>query len=123
VESVVDRAVGGRDRGGVEPAQHVEDEAAGDVEGDPMIRLAAALDEARCDVGVVTLHPETHVVQAVGFNYLRSEWKLLDKSLEADFAALHKLNPGDLAGFGRDRADQKWVVAFTNGLGPSCPSA
>ena len=76
--------------------------------------LETLAQDPRCDVGVVTLHPETHVVQAVGFNYLRSEWKLLDKSLEADFAALHKLNPGDLAGFGRDRADQKWVVAFTS---------
>ncbi len=70
--------------------------------------------DPRCDVGGVLIHPDTRIVQAVGFDYLRNEWKVLDPAIAADFAALRKLNPGDFAVTSRDRADQQWVVAYTN---------
>ncbi len=76
--------------------------------------LETLAQDPRCDVGGVMIQPDTRDVQAVGFNYLRNEWKVLDKSIQADFAALRKLNPGDFAVTSRDRADDKWVVAYTN---------
>ena len=76
--------------------------------------LETLAQDPRCDVGPVVIQPETRVVQAVGFDYLRNEWKVLDTSIQADFAALTKLNPGDFASISRDRADGKWVVGYTN---------
>jgi dipeptidyl aminopeptidase/acylaminoacyl peptidase len=76
--------------------------------------LETLAQDPRCDVGSVVTDPETHVPQAVSFNYLRNEWKVLDKSLEADQAAIKKMNPGDFVVVSRDRADQRWIVAFTN---------
>ncbi|HVP14541.1 MAG TPA: S9 family peptidase, partial [Terriglobales bacterium] len=70
--------------------------------------------DPRCDVGGLVIQPDLHTVQAVGFNYLRNEWKVLDKSIAGDFAVLRKLNPGDFGITSRDRADDKWIVAYTN---------
>ena len=76
--------------------------------------LETLAQDPRCDVGPVMIHSDTREVQAVGFNYLRNDWKVLDKTLTADFAALKKLNPGDFSVTSRDRADDKWVVSYTN---------
>jgi dipeptidyl aminopeptidase/acylaminoacyl peptidase len=76
--------------------------------------LETLAQDPRCDVGGVMIQSDSRAVQAVGFNYLRNEWKVLDKSIQADFAALRKLNPGDFGITSRDRADDKWIVAYTN---------
>lgn len=80
--------------------------------------LEVLASDPRCDVGGAMVHPDTRVVQAVAFNYLRNEWKLLDKSVEADFAAIRKLTPGDFSVTSRDRADRTWIVAATVSDGP-----
>jgi dipeptidyl aminopeptidase/acylaminoacyl peptidase len=76
--------------------------------------LETLAQDPRCDVGGIMVQPDSRTVQAVGFNYLRNEWKVLDKSLEADHAALKKVNPGDFSVTSRDRADRQWIVAYTN---------
>lgn len=70
--------------------------------------------DPRCDVSGLVIQPDSRDVQAVSFNYLRNEWKVLDKAVEVHFAALKQLNPGDFAVTSRDRADDKWIVAYTN---------
>jgi dipeptidyl aminopeptidase/acylaminoacyl peptidase len=79
-------------------------------------KVLASDDQA--DVAGVFCHPVQHTVQAVRFNKDRSEWKVLDPSIEADFAAIKALRDGDFQVADRDLADQTWVVAFTMDNGP-----
>ena len=69
--------------------------------------------DPRCDVGGVMVHPDTRQVQAVAFNYLRNEWKVIDPAIAADLAALKKVRDGDFTVVSRDHADAVWVVAYT----------
>ena len=80
--------------------------------------LETIATDPRCDVGGVMVQPDTRAVQAVSFNYRRNEWKVLDKSIEADFAAIKKLTTGDFFLTSRDRDDKVWIVAATVSDGP-----
>jgi dipeptidyl aminopeptidase/acylaminoacyl peptidase len=70
------------------------------------------------DAGRVMIHPKTHVVEAVSFEPGRSSWKVLDPSVQADFDAIRKLNPGDFGVVNRTSADDAWLVAFDSDRGP-----
>jgi dipeptidyl aminopeptidase/acylaminoacyl peptidase len=72
----------------------------------------------QADVGSVLIQPRKHVVQAVSFAPGRSTWKVLDPSVQADFDAIAKLNPGDFVIVNRTAADDAWLVAFTSDHGP-----
>jgi dipeptidyl aminopeptidase/acylaminoacyl peptidase len=58
----------------------------------------------------VVLDPATGAPQAVGFDYLVPEWRVLDPAVEPDFEALRKLSPGAFLIGSRDRDDRRWVV-------------
>lgn len=75
--------------------------------------------DPRCDVGRVVIHPETYTIEAVGFNYQKNEWRVLDPALEEHYAALAKLAPGQFSVTGRDHADQLWTVAYETDDGPA----
>jgi len=66
----------------------------------------------------VMVHPDTRAVQAVGFNYARNEWTVLDPAIEKDFKALAALHRGDFGVVSRTRADDRWIVAYTVDNGP-----
>jgi len=70
------------------------------------------------DVSGATVHPTTYEIQAVSFTKDRTEWKVLDPSLQPDIDALGKLNPGDFYIVDRDRADRTWLIAYTQDRGP-----
>lgn len=72
----------------------------------------------RADVGQTVIHPDTRIVQAVAFNYLRSEWAVLDEGVKGDFEAISKLQRGDFVLAGRDRADRIWIITFQSDDGP-----
>jgi dipeptidyl aminopeptidase/acylaminoacyl peptidase len=74
--------------------------------------------DPRCDVGAVLVNDLTHKIEAVGFNYLRNEWKVVEPSLAPDFEALKKVHDGDFGIVSRDRADRTWIVAYTDDNGP-----
>jgi len=57
-------------------------------------------------------------VQAVGFNYLKNEWTVLDPSIKADFEALAKVQRGEFYVGTRDRADRNWIVTYQTDDGP-----
>ena len=80
--------------------------------------LETLASDTLCDVGTVMVQPDTRQVQAVGLNYLRNHWEVLDPSIEADFAALEKVRDGDFSIVSRDRADATWIVAYTVDDGP-----
>ncbi len=66
--------------------------------------------DSRVDLGGAFVHPDTKKVQAVSFNYLKNEWRVLDPAIQDDFAALAKIGRGEFYLGGRDRADSKWLV-------------
>jgi len=72
----------------------------------------------KCDVDKVMTHPDTHEVQAVSFDYLREEWKVVDPSVKADFETLAKTARGEFTVVSRDRADKTWIVADNRADGP-----
>lgn len=73
----------------------------------------------RADAGTVLMHPTKLTVQAVRFNYLRPEWKLLDESLAVDFEYLKKINDGDVSISSRTLDDRAWIVAYERSDGPT----
>jgi dipeptidyl aminopeptidase/acylaminoacyl peptidase len=74
--------------------------------------------DAKVDVGGIVIHPDTRTVQAVAFNYLKNEWRVLDPAIQADFAALAKLGRGEFYLSGRDRSDRTWLVTYQVDDGP-----
>lgn len=75
-------------------------------------------EDPRADVNNVLTHPTTGAVQAVGVDYLKQEWTVLDPALKADVALLdERLGNWSLAS--RTDADDKWVVATDNSTAPS----
>jgi dipeptidyl aminopeptidase/acylaminoacyl peptidase len=57
-------------------------------------------------------------VQAVGFNYLKNEWRVLDPTIKADFEVLAKIGRGEFYLSGRDRADKNWLITYQVDDGP-----
>src|SRR3712207_4829774 len=67
----------------------------------------------RYDVSEVLVNPDTYEVEAVAVEKARAEWTVLDESIREDFESIERLNWGDFAIASRDRADERWLVAFT----------
>ena len=72
----------------------------------------------KVDVGRVMVHPDRYEVQAVSFNYLRNEWRVLDPSIRGNFADLSEAHRGEFRVISRDHADQNWVVLYQVDDGP-----
>src|SRR5262249_53662370 len=71
-------------------------------------------EDSHYDVGQPFVHPTKRTIQAVAFNRDKEEWKVLDPSIEGDFAALAKVRPGEFQVTSRDLADKTWVVRYTS---------
>jgi dipeptidyl aminopeptidase/acylaminoacyl peptidase len=80
------------------------------------VEVVHASDKA--DVGNVMLHPTRKTPQAASVSYLKQSWTVLDKTLEADFAELAKLD-GEVAISGRTLDDKKWIVSLSDDDGPT----
>ncbi|MBP7149091.1 MAG: S9 family peptidase [Acidobacteria bacterium] len=80
--------------------------------------LEVIAQDPKSDIGAVMIQPDTRVVQAVSFNYLKTEWKVIDPAVRAEFEALPKLAPGEFSVTSRDRADKTWIVAYQRDDGP-----
>jgi len=75
-------------------------------------------EDAHYDVSDVEQHPTERTLQAVGFYRDRLHWQVLDPAIEADFAALNQVRPGEFQIVSRDLADTTWLVAYTTDDGP-----
>jgi dipeptidyl aminopeptidase/acylaminoacyl peptidase len=72
-------------------------------------------EDAKADAGDLIVHPTRYNLQAVSFEYDRRRWKVLDRSIARDLAALAKLDGGGEAIVSsRTLADRTWVVATTS---------
>jgi dipeptidyl aminopeptidase/acylaminoacyl peptidase len=76
------------------------------------------LEDPEADVAGAMLHPDTRDPQIVEVLKDRTEYHVLDPSVEADFKAIRALHPGDPQPVGRDEADVTWLIAFTDDVGP-----
>jgi len=75
-------------------------------------------DDKQFDVAGILVHPRNRNLEAVAFLRARSEWAVIDKSVQADFDALKKVRDGDLAVESRDLQDKAWLVSYTVADGP-----
>jgi dipeptidyl aminopeptidase/acylaminoacyl peptidase len=69
-------------------------------------------EDKQYDVGWSLTHPKTHKLEAVTFVRQRTEWTVVDKSVQADFDALRKVRDGDFYVDSRDLADNTWIVRY-----------
>jgi dipeptidyl aminopeptidase/acylaminoacyl peptidase len=76
------------------------------------------LEDPEADVAGAMLHPDTRDPQIVEVLKDRTEYHVLDPSVEADFKAIRALHPGDPQPAGRDEADATWLIAFMDDAGP-----
>jgi dipeptidyl aminopeptidase/acylaminoacyl peptidase len=76
-----------------------------------------ASDE-KCDIEEIIVHPDKRYIQAVSFNYLVSQWHVLDNSIKEDFSFLQKAHRGNFGIVSRDNSDQKWIVWYEIADGP-----
>lgn len=74
--------------------------------------------DPRADAAGVIMHPTERTIQAVSFNYLRNEWKVLDQAVAADFDYLKTITHGDIQVNSQTLDNQRWIVAFTPDDGP-----
>ncbi len=74
------------------------------------LKVVFASDHA--DVSEMLRHPTRHTVQAVGYNYDRPNWHILDESIRGDFEFLAQLDRGDFSVSSRTLDDQTWIVFY-----------
>ena len=85
----------------------------------PKADIWNVMDITLYDFAQVLFHPETGEPQAVGFEYLLPEWKVLDRTLQADFDFLQRDRSAILTGIQRDREDRRWLVEYEYDIHPN----
>lgn len=76
-------------------------------------------EHPRVDVADLMIHPVEKKLEAVAFNHLRKQWRVLDESLKADLDYLRTVADGDLEVVSRTLDDRWWVVAYLLDDGPT----
>lgn len=103
---------------------YVGDSRGSDVTCLKVIHLKTGKEETiasdpKVDISDVMLHPTSHQVEAVLFNYDRERWKILDKTIEADLQAIESFAPGEFSIVSRDLADKNWLVTAVSDQKPT----
>jgi len=75
-------------------------------------------EDPRADVSQIIIHPTEKNVQAVAVEFLRTEWKILDKGIKGDMEYLQSVTDGDISVTSRTLDDKFWTVAFMVDDGP-----
>jgi len=65
------------------------------------------------DVANVMRTPKTHRIQAYATSFKRTDWHVLDKSIQPDIAALAKVADGDWKVESQSADGERWIVEFT----------
>jgi dipeptidyl aminopeptidase/acylaminoacyl peptidase len=75
-------------------------------------------ENAKADLSGVMAHPTEKTIQAVSFTYEKTEWQVIDKSIQPDLDYLKSVNDGELIVTSRTLDDKFWNVAFMQDDGP-----
>ena len=70
------------------------------------------------DVGETIEHPVTGRPQAVGFEYERFVWKVLDESIAVDIKRIDDKDKGDFSVRSRTLDDRTWLIEYEKDDGP-----
>jgi dipeptidyl aminopeptidase/acylaminoacyl peptidase len=76
-------------------------------------------EDKEYDVGGAMVDNKRRVPLAVSFVKARTEWKVLDESVKADFEALAKVRRGDFSVTSQTEDNKTWVVAYNTDDGPT----
>ena len=71
------------------------------------------------DISGAMFDDKSRTPLAVSFAKDRTEWKVLDDRVKADFAALAKVTRGDFSITSKTTDDTKWIVAYVTDNGPT----
>lgn len=74
--------------------------------------------DPRADISGILAHPIEKTIQAVSFTHARTEWKVLDEAVKADFEYLKTVADGEIQITGRTLDDRRWTVAYLMDNGP-----
>ncbi|UCE22465.1 MAG: S9 family peptidase [Candidatus Aminicenantes bacterium] len=86
---------------------------------DPRSNIWDRMDSALYLHAVVMFEPQGDRVQAVGFNYLKPEWKVLDSGIKDDFKFLQEKYPESVFMIEqRVDNDRKWLVGYFSDIKP-----
>lgn len=80
------------------------------------IKLIAENDKA--DISGVMAHPTEKTIEAVSTTYEKTQWQVLDKSIQPDLDYLKTVSDGELIVTSRTLDDKFWNVAFAMDDGP-----
>ncbi len=80
--------------------------------------LTVLAEDARADVADAMMHPTEHRMEAVGFEYDRKTWVVLDEAVQADLDKLREVEDGELEVVDRSLGDRHWLVLFHDDDGP-----
>ncbi len=75
-------------------------------------------ENAKADVGGVITHPIEKTVEAVSFDYLRTEWDVLDSSIQPDMDYLKTVADGEIQVTSQTLDNNTWTVAYLMDDGP-----
>src|SRR3990172_7409750 len=75
-------------------------------------------EDSKADIGGLVIHPTEKNVQAYSANYLRNEWRVVDKSIQGDFDYLRGVAEGEFFVGSRTLDDKKWIVTYVMDNGP-----
>ncbi|MFH1109516.1 MAG: S9 family peptidase [Planctomycetota bacterium] len=75
-------------------------------------------EDAKADIGGLLIHPTEKNVQAYSANYLRNEWRVVDKAVQGDFDYLRTVAEGEFIVSSRSLDDKKWIVVYLMDNGP-----
>ncbi len=70
------------------------------------------------DIEDVMFNPDTWEIEGIAYMRDRTEWVITDAAVQQDFDAIATLDEGEFGVYGRDYADDTWVVAFSKDDGP-----
>jgi len=74
--------------------------------------------DPRADISDIIMHPTEKNIQAAATNYTRTEWKILDESIQPDMDYLKKVTDGDINVTSRSLDDKIWTIAYIMDNGP-----
>ena len=75
-------------------------------------------EDPQADLSNVMIHPTEKTIEAAASEYLRTEWKILDNSVQPDLDYLKTVTDGDLNITGRSLDNNIWTVAYVKDNGP-----
>lgn len=80
--------------------------------------LKVLASDPKSDINDVLINENTREVQAVQFDYLKPEWKVLDPTIKDDFAILNAKLKGVYQITSRDKDDRLWAVSVLSDVNP-----